>query len=176
MLSLCEILAKYDTDKNTYHSYGPVYETLLAPIREKAKIVLEVGIRAGGSIRAWRDYFPNATIFGVDNRQECIFQEERIVSVLADEREPGYMTEKLLGLLQTGSVDFIVDDGSHDFQDQIMMLFTLWPFLKMDGIYVVEDCNDATGPLSRMPQVTTFDLRKPGRTHDDILQVYVKKR
>lgn len=176
MKTLCEILAHYPTDKNTYHSYGPVYENILAPIRESTKLVIELGIMNGGSLRAWRDYFPNARVLGIDNRQETLISEDRISCILADEREPGLMTDKLTQAVLPGEADFIVDDGSHDFDHQIMMLFVLWPFLKMGGIYVVEDCNDVNSPLSRMPQVRTYDLRKPGRTHDDILQVYVKAR
>ena len=45
------------TDKNTTHSYLPLYEYLLNPIKDSAKSVLEVGVSKGGSIKLWKDYF-----------------------------------------------------------------------------------------------------------------------
>lgn len=176
MKTICELFAQYPTDKNTYHSYGPVYEELLAPMRESTEVVIEVGIMAGASLRAWRDYFENATVYGIDNRAETLFSEDRIVCVQADERLPGELQEKVAQIIKPGQADFIVDDGSHDAIDQLMMLFTLWPFLRLGGLYVIEDSNDPAGPLSKTPQVKTYDLRKPGRTHDDIMHVYHKVR
>jgi hypothetical protein len=32
----------------------------------------------GASLRAWRDYFPNAEIYGADIDREILFEEERI--------------------------------------------------------------------------------------------------
>ena len=59
------------TDKGTAHSYLPLYETLLKPIKDTAKNVLEVGIgdfgpKNGGSLLLWKTYFTEATIYGID--------------------------------------------------------------------------------------------------------------
>ena len=54
------------TDKNTTHSYIPLYEKLLSNKRLTAKNVLEIGVNEGGSIKLWHDYFTNATIYGLD--------------------------------------------------------------------------------------------------------------
>jgi hypothetical protein len=54
------------TDKNTTHSYLPLHEKLLKKKQETAQNILETGIQDGGSIRLWRNYFINATIFGSD--------------------------------------------------------------------------------------------------------------
>lgn len=64
-MSLTSLDNKY-TDKNTIHSYLPLYETLLQPIKETARAVLEVGVYKGGSIKLWHDYFKNASIYGCD--------------------------------------------------------------------------------------------------------------
>lgn len=40
---------------------------------------------------------------------------------------------------ETGKVDFIVDDGSHQPAHQVVTALTLMPFLEKDGIYVIED-------------------------------------
>jgi hypothetical protein len=53
------------------HSYLPLYEKLLYPIRDTAKNILEVGIgnfiyKNGGSVLLWSQYFSNAKIYGID--------------------------------------------------------------------------------------------------------------
>lgn len=175
MKTVCEILSQYPTDKNTTHHYGPVYESLLAPIRKESKVVIELGIDGGGSLRAWRDYFDSATIYGIDIRKECLFCENRIVCIEADETEPANMTRKLLEFVPFCGADLIIDDGSHHRPDQLMALFTLWPFVKAGGIYVIEDLREVAGPMSKMYQVETYDVRVPGGTFDDVLHVYRKK-
>ena len=39
------------TDKNTWHSYLPVYTSLMSSKKDTAKNVLEIGVRDGGSIQ-----------------------------------------------------------------------------------------------------------------------------
>ena len=55
-MSLEEIVDNSRTDKNTTHSYLPLYQKLLINKRETAKNVLEVGIYRGGSIKLWSDF------------------------------------------------------------------------------------------------------------------------
>ena len=70
-MSLKEIVDNSKTDKNTTHSYLELYQKLLISKKETAKNVLEVGIgdfgkKNGGSIKLWKDFFTNATIYGLD--------------------------------------------------------------------------------------------------------------
>ena len=37
-----------------------------APLKTEPLRVLEIGIERGGSLLMWRDYFPNAQVFGID--------------------------------------------------------------------------------------------------------------
>ena len=62
MTSLEEIVDNSKTDKNTLHSYLPLYQELLKGKKETAKNILEVGISQGGSIKLWHDYFTNAIL------------------------------------------------------------------------------------------------------------------
>jgi len=65
-MSLEKIVDNRRTDKNTIHSYLPLYQKLLISKKETAKNVLEVGIHNGGSIKLWNDFFINANIYGVE--------------------------------------------------------------------------------------------------------------
>jgi hypothetical protein len=60
-MSLVDLVDNSKTDKNTVHSYLPLYQELLQGKKDTAKNVLEVGIgnfgdKNGGSIKMWRDF------------------------------------------------------------------------------------------------------------------------
>ena len=65
-MALYDIVDNNLTDKNTRHSYLPLYEKILKDYKETFKTTLEIGIYFGGSIQLWNDYFTNATVIGVD--------------------------------------------------------------------------------------------------------------
>ena len=54
------------TDKNTTHSYLPIYKKLFSSKKYSAKNILEVGVAFGGGMKLWKDYFINAKIYGID--------------------------------------------------------------------------------------------------------------
>ena len=60
-MSLEQLVDDSLTDKNTSHSYLPLYQKLLESKKETAKNVLEIGIYyTGGSIKLWNDFFTTA--------------------------------------------------------------------------------------------------------------------
>jgi len=80
-MNLTELMDKYGSDKGTFHGYTNVYENILNKKRHNIELVLEIGIgtndpnlpstmgkygKPGASLRAWRDYLPNAQIVGLD--------------------------------------------------------------------------------------------------------------
>lgn len=176
MQSLIEILAKYeDTDKNTIHSYGPVYEKLLEPKRLTAKSVLEVGVRGGGSLRTWADYFVNATsIRGIDNGEEAGLwtpDDDRITVHYGDSGKP----ETLATIGATyGPFDVCWDDGNHHPYMQVATFAALRPYLADGGIYVVEDVEDIgyARLIAKLFDGTVYDLKEVKGRHDDILVVF----
>lgn len=141
-----ELFVKYGTDKGIW-GYTAAYEKYLAYKREHVKNVLEIGICGyrdipnnvvGASLFAWRDYFPNANIYGVDNDGRFIFNDQdRIVTVQCD----AYDTTQITEVVSSFGVDFdlIVDDAVHDPLPQITLLNDLMPFLSTTGVYAVED-------------------------------------
>lgn len=153
---LCLLAKKHETDKggrhlryggadsDTCHEYTPIYHDLLGDRREKVRRVLEVGVNAGSSLRMWREYFPNALIIGLDNYYDCLFMEERIMCILADQGDQ----KSLLAAMEYagGKFDLIIDDGSHELHHQILTMNTLVPYLEKDGLYVVEDIKDRDHP------------------------------
>ena len=131
------------------HPYTPFYYELLKSNRESVKKVLELGVgckktmrhvpqyQMGASLYMWRDFFPNAKIFGADIFPETIIKTDRIETFLCDQS----LKKDLEGLIKkTGSdIDIFIDDGSHVKEHQIFTARTLMPLLKKDVIYIIED-------------------------------------
>lgn len=150
---LCKIAYKYGTDKcpKIHHSYTPFYYEFLKNKQQSIKKVLELGVgrptdmvwrrsrhyQMGASLYMWRDFFPNAQIYGADILPETVFRDDRIETFLCDERKKKDM-EALIE--KTGSdIDLFIDDGSHATRHQIFACLTLMPLLKKDVIYIIED-------------------------------------
>jgi hypothetical protein len=142
---LCELARKYATDKggwhlnghDTCHNYTPIYYSLLAgwDIRN----VLEIGVLYGQSLHMWREFFPKATIYGIDcNPNYMRHGEDRIRTAVADQNS-GSSLNNALKEFEYPLFDLIVDDGSHEFEHIITSANYLIDSLHPDGIYVIED-------------------------------------
>lgn len=178
-MNLADVFAKYpDTDKGgpgAIHSYDEVLDSLFTDRRLSVRRVLEVGVRGGGSLLSWRDYFENAdVIVGVDNGSEAGFwtpTADRIVVVRADSTKPE--TLHRVGV-EYGPFDFVCDDGLHHPYSQVATFAALRPFLAPGGIFCVEDVEDISF-ATKMAELfggEVFDRRELKQRHDDILWVY----
>jgi hypothetical protein len=56
---------RFGTDK-VAHGFTKLYDAIFSTQRSTTRRMLEVGVFYGASIRMWHDYFPAATIHGVD--------------------------------------------------------------------------------------------------------------
>ena len=168
--NLFELFHKYGTDKA---EYAPLYQLLFRTLRHSVHTVLEIGIgtmnsesrwnmigwaeewyKPGGSLRAWRDYFPNAHIFGLDIEKDTMFSEERISTHICNSTDPtsvnGFVTS-----VNFKKFDVIIDDGSHYGEDQILTMKNLVSHLRNDGIYIIEDIAK-DNPLLQQPEKLTM--------------------
>jgi hypothetical protein len=151
------LFIKYGTPKD---GYPAIYEILLGHRRQQIGSVLEIGIgtmipdarssmvdwaldgyKPGGSLRAWRDWFPNAIVTGLDVQVDTQFNDEPfIVTLLCDSRSK---TEVVARLGDTQHFfDLIIDDGDHDAVAQLQTCENLWPYLMPGGLYVIEDADE----------------------------------
>jgi hypothetical protein len=149
---LCLIAERYGTDKCPAigHSYTPFYHQLFGVRRKDILKVVEFGIggarmvekvanyRPGASLRMWRDYFPFAQIYGVDNDPACLFSDNRISTFLCDEHDLARV-RALIEQLGAHAIDLVIDDASHRYWDQVALAATVRPLLRRDAVYVIED-------------------------------------
>lgn len=149
--SLIDLATRHKTDKWGGHWYARHYDFHFGPLRDKPLTLLEIGVggyddpRAGGeSLRMWRDYFPRATIYGLDIVDKSAHDEARIRTVLGSQDDPALL-ERLSR--EAGGFDIVIDDGSHLCGHVIRSFEILFPLLNPDGIYVVEDLQTSYWPV-----------------------------
>lgn len=122
------VFEKYGSGKSQ-HGYATFYSKHL-PVNPKR--ILEIGVKEGASIRAWKELFPDAEIHGLD-----LFREFPVPDI------PGVIFHKgnqcdwrLLERLRQYNYDLIIDDGSHNARDQMMSFYGLF---KKGCTYFFED-------------------------------------
>jgi predicted O-methyltransferase YrrM len=167
-----EILTRHGSDKDTYHSYGRVYDELFEPIRDKVLNLLEIGVCGGGSLKSWKEYFPNAKIIGLDiNLEALIHPEDRIISYLCDATDP----EQLNKILGGDQFDIIIDDGSHWESHQIASWQLLYNRVREGGLYIVEDIqHHGTAIKFEEFGARIYDGRLVKDHFDDMLAIFRK--
>jgi hypothetical protein len=179
-MSLVEIEQnlKLITDKNSVHSYLPLYDELLGKKKYTARNILEVGICFGGSVELFDKYFLNGTITALDILEErklpdLLKNQNKIRMISGDAYSPFLFTS----LFRGKKFDVILDDGPHTLESQIKFLTMYSMLLEEDGILIIEDIGDInyleilkenTPPVLK-PYIKTFDLRKNKNRFDDIV-------
>jgi hypothetical protein len=157
---LCSIMDKHKSDKASKpdwvdfagHNYTRYYSTLFEPVRYEKINVFELGIGTndtsypcnmgelgspGASLKGWKEYFPNAQIFGADIDTKILFYEDRIKTFFCDQTIP----KKIKNMWEeiNEKFDIIIDDGFHQFDANITFLENSIRKLKMNGYFIVED-------------------------------------
>jgi len=153
---LANLFRHYGSDKSTKHNYHVVYSSILKGKRHTPLFILEIGLgtnnpalassmgvngKPGASLRAFRDWAPQAMVYGADIDTDILFSEERIASYVVDQTRPASLTD-LVSELPLGRFDLIIDDGLHTPWANFNTLNAVLGLLKPDGAFVVEDIVD----------------------------------
>jgi hypothetical protein len=138
-----ELAAKYLPTKRL-HNYLPFYWLHFREIRSEVRRVLEIGVQTDRSIRMWEEFFPNATIYGLDIDPQCgRFEGDRRKILIGDQGDRACLQRVVEQA--GGSFDIVIDDGSHRVEHQLTSFDFLFPRLSDHGIYVVEDTGGCVG-------------------------------
>ena len=178
---LTEIVDNSRTDKNTIHSYLPLYQQLLISKKETAKNVLEVGICYGGSIKLWSDFFTNANVYGLDIMDinyvwEGIKNNEKIIlHTSIDAYNNDFFINNFLN--KNIKCDFMLDDGPHTLESMKQFIKLYSQIMTDDGILIIEDVqswdwidiliNEVPENLKQFIKI--YDLRQIKNRYDDIV-------
>lgn len=192
METLAEIYKRHSgpgkfNDKGSVHDYiSGVYEELFAPYRTTANRFMELGLFDGWSMRMWEAYWgPQCAVYGIDCDEQphggmadlrpMIAECTHRISIM--DATDGQAFDACFGLspmMEKTIFDIIVEDCSHDL-DQQLKLWEVWSQrLASGGLYVIEDLQTemAIDKFSGMG-FEILDRRSNGR-YDNILAVYHK--
>lgn len=173
--------ANHPTDKNTVHSYLPIYERLFSNLRNTTNPVLEIGVDGGGSLCIWQEYFTKADVFGMDINvcPEYIVGKPRIKHWRGDSYSKAGIDAAIS--FQTMGFSVIVDDGPHSIESQRDFCRTYPILLDYDGIAIVEDIQDFNQIQSLVDSIpagfhsAVIDLRHVKNRYDDVLLTIWRK-
>ena len=137
-----------------------MYDRILTPWLDKEIKLLEIGVRKGGSLQLWRDYFPRGTVVGIDLKPpERFVPGERIQLFEGSQADTAFLSEVAIRTAPEG-FDIIIDDASHIGELTRTAFWHLFDHhLKPGGLYAIEDWG--TGYLDDFPDGKTPDLRHP---------------
>lgn len=146
---LCRLGIKYPTDKSPYnqaeglhkHAYTSIYDMLFSHIRYNDIKLGEIGILDNNSMLSWREYFPNAVLYGFE------YSKEKLEKAMSDNLSNTHYF--YMDITQKGSIatqlsvvkyyDILIDDSTHVFDDQIRFIKEAVSHLKAGGFLIVED-------------------------------------
>lgn len=173
-MKLSELFTKYGSDKCTTHSYGLIYDQYFPTFGNHPLDILEVGVQYGGSLMAWKDFFPLAKVTGVDLEDVRKWKRPDVEMVISD----------ILDYKPDREFDIIIEDGGHQPESQAWAGFTLVKYLKPNGILIIEDIHTdyLLGILDKINKeleekciVNVIDLRRIKNVKTDCLIVIVKQ-
>ena len=142
---------KYKSDKSTVHNYHYIYGSLFTK-KNKVKNIFEIGLgtndenlisnmgrygKPGASIKAFRDFFLKANVFGADIDKKILFKEDRITTYFTDQSKISEL--KKLYKKMSNKFDLIIDDGLHAPYTNLNVIISSIKYLKKNGWIVIED-------------------------------------
>ena len=174
-MELAGLFEKYGSDKNR-NGYTPVYHSLFKNLRDKEMVFLEIGIgtmikgapssmvgyalpnyKPGGSLRAWRDYFPKAQIHGVDIQPDTQFTEDRIKTHLCNSIDKEACHSSFQKDDFPTDIDIIIDDGAHYDEYQLKTFYHFFNLVKEGGFYIIEDVYPGSRIMTEfLPKIRGF--------------------
>ena len=132
------VFNKNHTRINKEIHYFEAYDRFFEKYRNKQVNILEIGVRGGGSMQLWRDYFgENAKIFGIDINPICKQYEDEHIHIFIGSQEDRRFLQMIKEKI--GFADVIIDDGGHMMNQHIVSFEELWPIVNPGGVYLCED-------------------------------------
>lgn len=189
MDTLAQIYARHSgpgkfNDKGTTHDYiTGVYEALLSPYRMTAKRFLELGIFDGWSLRMWEAYWgPQCEVHGVDCCEQPHGGAADLRPMIAEGTHNIHIFDATCAGVDAEILDkpenwfdVIIEDCSHDL-DQQLQLWSVWSRrLAPGGLYIIEDLQTKTAiEHFAAREFEIRDRTKIKNRYDDVLAIYRK--
>lgn len=159
-IEIRDIMNKYGSDKGgcgrfSCHNYTNLYQLLFNNIKNKNLNIFELGLgtkntdiaynmgpsgKPGASLKSWKEFLPNSMIYGADIDKSVLFNEDRIKTFYCDQTSPEIIKDMWNSKdLKNIEFDFIIDDGLHEFDANIIFFENSLHKLKVNGYFIIED-------------------------------------
>lgn len=142
-MTLEQLFDKHQCDKSSKHRYHEIYESYFAPVRQEPIKILEIGVYKAASTKALLEYFPNATIHGVDvfdrvSLSDIDITDDRVTFFKSDSTSED-LVPTIRKAFKNIKYDFIIDDAMHTPLHNRLTLENTQRLLKSKGVYFIED-------------------------------------
>jgi hypothetical protein len=153
--TLGKLFTIYGSDK-TSHQYHLIYGKIMIGVKDlleiglgtnNTKFVSTMGVdgKPGASLRAFRDFLPEASIYGADIDRGALFNEDRIETFYLDQTDFAAYRG-----LPVKTYDIIIDDGLHTVDANLTVLIYAMEALRPGAWLVIEDIHPAAEPIWRV--------------------------
>jgi len=148
------------------------YDRYFSPIRTTAKNVLQVGVHSDESIKRWHDYFPNATVYGIDKTDvKGVLDGPRIK--LLTPYNP--YDENLIHVFKSSNIlfDMMLHNASNTLEAMCFFATHYSTLLTPTGVMVIEDIHDPVW-IPRIVEAFPVSLRQSVRSNGSTLVLDMK--
>lgn len=112
------------------------YDRIFAEIESDQPVIVELGVHAGGSLRLWKDVFPEATVIGFDLNPPKGAHPAGCTMVQGSQDNSGELRHLTA---HADQFDIVIDDCSHIAGPTRTAFEALFPHVRPGGFYVIED-------------------------------------
>ena len=148
------------------HKYSEFYEKFFKNIKKEKLDIFEIGSFKGNTTASLFFYFKNSIIHSADLYPDIFcYSSKRIKNFKLDSSS----SKDLSKISKKMSYDIIIEDAGHYLKDQIISLFKLFPNLKKNGIFIIEELDF---PDTRKDMNQDMDKN----TLYNILKLIIKKK
>ena len=143
--TLKEMAAHYKPSKfyrYVHTNFDRFYPQYLEKYRGKEFRMLEIGLDTGFGSLLWEEYFPCATLVGLEYNVDNTKNEgaSSIQSIVGDQGDAEFLKTSFLEQSNGGHFDLIIDDGGHHYEQQRVSYEVLFEkALNPGGLYIMED-------------------------------------
>jgi hypothetical protein len=153
--SLYKLFYKSKNFSTKWTGYFPIYDEIFKKYINKNITFVEVGVANGGSLFMWKKYFgKKSRIIGIDLNPEVKKLEKEGFEIFIGDQQDKYFWRDFYK--KVGNIDVILDDGGHKNLQQISTVVYSLPYIKNDGMVVIEDT--ITSYLKRFGNPSTYSF------------------
>lgn len=151
--------SRFDTDK-VPNGFLEVYDKVFAPLLDQPITLLEIGVRSGGSLLLWREYFARARVVGIDaDPPQNDLSGDRLHFYQGRQEDTEFLSAVAAEVAPEG-FDVIIDDASHVAAPTRTCFWHLFEHhLKPGGLFCIEDWG--TGFWERWPDGRAWSPEEP---------------